>query len=177
MKRSLPDARLRGRATRGWISELSMACGLLLSVMVVGCAGSLDPGVGGGGGTSGGGMGGGPAPGCQTAIFANQCASCHATGSGSAGLDLQSANPETRLVAQMSSTTANGGACEGMTLLVPGSNPAMGVFIDKISMNPPPCGFSMPYGSLPTKADQDCLKAWALSVTTATSPFTGETTP
>ena len=48
MKRSLPDARLGGRATCKWIGELSMAWGLLLSVMLIGCAGSLDPGVVGG---------------------------------------------------------------------------------------------------------------------------------
>ena len=54
MKRSLPDARVRGRATYKWIGNLSMAWGLLLSVMVIGCAGSLDPGVGGGGASGGG---------------------------------------------------------------------------------------------------------------------------
>jgi len=179
MKRSLPDARLRGRATREWISELSMACGLLLSVIVAGCAGSLDPGVGGGGtgGMSGGGTGGGPAAGCQTAVFANQCASCHGTGTtGSAGLDLTSPNPETRLVGKMTGTI-NGGVCSGMTLLVAGSNPAMGVFIDKITMTSPPCGASMPFGSLPSTADQACLTAWATIVTTAPSPFSGEGTP
>jgi hypothetical protein len=165
MKRSLPDAHLK----------LSMACGLLLSVMAVGCAGSLDPGVGVGGGGSGG--SGGPTPGCQTAVFQNQCVSCHGTGtSGSGGLDLTSPNPETRLVGKMSGTT-NAAACQGMTLLVAGSNPAMGVFIDKITMNPPPCGMSMPYGSLPLPADQACLQAWATSVTMTASPFTGEETP
>src|SRR5689334_2183848 len=104
MKCSLPDARTCGRATCKWIGTLSIAWGLLLSVMVIGCAGSLDPGVVGGGG-SGGGMGGSSGNGCQVQVLAQQCAGCHAAGSGSAGLDLASPNPETRLVGKMTSTT------------------------------------------------------------------------
>jgi hypothetical protein len=166
MKRWLPDAGLK----------LSMACGLLLSVMAVGCAGSLDPGVGGGG-ASGSGGSGGPVPGCETQVFQMQCMSCHGTGTtGSGGLDLTSPNPETRLVGKMGGSI-NAAACQGMTLLVAGSNPATGVFIDKITMNPPPCGMSMPYGNLPSKADTDCLKAWATGVTMTASPFTGQETP
>src|SRR5262249_48097306 len=96
-------------------SELFLACGLLLSVMVIGCAGSLDPGVGGGG--SSGGMGGSSGNGCQVAIFAQQCAGCHAAASGAAGLDLASPNPETRMVGKMAAATAIGGMCSGMTLI------------------------------------------------------------
>ncbi len=175
MKRSLPDARLRGRATCEWILELSMACGLLLSVMVMGCAGSLDPGVGAGG-ASGGGTGGAPAAGCQTAIFASQCKSCHAAVGAAAGLDLESANPEMRLVGKMTIADASGGQCENMTLINAGVSPATGVFIDKITMNPPPCGSSMPFGTLLQPADQACLKSWAAIVATAPAPFTGEET-
>jgi hypothetical protein len=181
MKRSLPEACLRGRLSCHRVSKLFIACGLLVSVMVVGCAGSLDPGVGGGGssgGTGGSGGSGGPAPDCQVAIFRDQCASCHGAGTtGSGGLDLTSPNPETRLVGKMGGSI-NAAACQGMILLVPGSNPATGVFIDKITMNPPAsCGMSMPYGSLPSFADQACLKAWATSVTMTAAPFTGEGTP
>jgi hypothetical protein len=170
MKRSLPDARLHGRATCKWIGTLSMAWGLLLSVMVLGCAGSLDAGV------TGGGTGGSSGNGCQVAVLAQQCAGCHAAGSGSAGLDLASPNPETRLVGKMTSTT-NGGLCGNMTLINAGVTPATGVFIDKITMATPPCGASMPYGSLPNTADTACLVSWANSIATTTAPFSGEETP
>src|SRR5215471_14113110 len=95
MKRSLPDAHLHGRATCKWIGTLSMAWGLLLSVMVIGCAGSLDPGVGTGGG------GGSSGSTCQVAIFRDQCAVCHGATNGSAGLDLASPNPEQRMLNKM----------------------------------------------------------------------------
>src|SRR5690242_2921242 len=103
MKRWLPDACLRGL--------------LLLSIVLTGCAGSLDPGVGGGaGGSNGGGVGGSSGNGCQVAIFANQCATCHiAGGNGAAGLDLASPNPEMRMVGRMGGSS---GSCTGMTLLV-----------------------------------------------------------
>ena len=166
MKRSLPDARVHGRATCKWIGTLSMAWGLLLSVMVIGCAGSLDPGIVGGGGASGG-MGGSSGNGCEVTIFADQCAGCHGTGtSGSAGLDLTSPNPETRMLGKMGGTT-NTGVCSTMTLLVKGSVPATGVFVDKITMMTPPCGTSMPYGSLPNGPDTACLISWANRVAAA----------
>ena len=169
MKRSLPDARLRGRATCKWIGKLSMAWGLLLSVMVIGCAGSLDPGVGGGGAS--GGMGGASGDGCQVAIFRDQCATCHVAGTnGSAGLDLASPNPEQRMLGKMGGSANLGGMCTTMTLLVKGSTPAMGVFVDKITMSTPPCGASMPYGSLPNSVDTACLVSWANGVTMAASP-------
>lgn len=174
MTRSLPDARTRGRATCKWIGTLSIAWGLLLSVMVIGCAGSLDPGVVGGGGASGG-TGGSSGNGCQVAVFANQCASCHGP-SGSAGLDLMSPNPETRMVGKMTSTT-NGGVCGNMTLINAGVTPATGVFIDKITKAMPSCGASMPYGSLLNSTDMACLVNWANGIATTTSPFNGEGTP
>lgn len=171
MKRSLPDARTCGRATCKWIGTLSIAWGLLLSVMVIGCAGSLDPGV-----TGGGGMGGSSGNGCQVAVLSQQCASCHAAGSGSAALDLTSPNPETRLVGKMTSTM-NGGVCGNMTLINRGVSPATGVFIDKITMMTPPCGMSMPYGSLPNATDTACLVSWANSIVNTPAAFSGEETP
>lgn len=152
-----------------------MAWGLLLSVMVIGCAGSLDPGVVGGGGSSGG-MGGSSGSTCQVAVLAQQCAGCHAAGSGSAGLDLASPNPESRLVGKMTSTM-NGGVCGNMTLINAGVTPATGVFIDKITKATPPCGMSMPYGTLPNSTDMACLVNWANGIATTTSPFTGDETP
>ena len=47
-------------------------------------------------------MGGSSGNGCQVAIFASQCASCHSAGGHRAGgLDLASPNPETRMVGKM----------------------------------------------------------------------------
>jgi hypothetical protein len=162
MKRWLPDACLRGL--------------LLLSIVLTGCAGSLDPGVGGGaGGSNGGGMGGSSGNGCQVAIFAGQCKSCHiAGGNGAAGLDLESPNPETRMVGKMGGSS---GSCMSMTLLVANSNPAMGVFVDKITMSTPPCGSSMPLGGLPSPADQACLTSWATMVANMPQAFGGQETP
>jgi hypothetical protein len=163
MKRWLPDACLRGL--------------LLLSIVLTGCAGSLDPGVvGGGGGSNGGGVGGSSGNGCQVAIFAGQCASCHTASSPQANLDLSSPNPESRLVGKMAATT-NGGMCGGMTLINANTNPATGVFVDKVTMMTPPCGFSMPFGSLPSAADQACLKSWATMVANMPQAFGGEETP
>jgi len=164
MKRWLPDACLRGL--------------LLLSIVLTGCAGSLDPGVGGGaGGSNGGGVGGSSGNGCQVAIFAGQCASCHAAASPASGLDLASPNPESRMVGKMAASMANGGMCSGMTLINANTNPATGVFVDKVTMMTPPCGFSMPYGSLPSAADQACLKSWATMVASMPQAFGGEETP
>jgi len=72
---------------------------------------------------------------------------------------------------------ASGGMCTGMTLLVANSNPAKGVFVDKITMSTPPCGSSMPLGSLPSAADQACLTSWATIVANMPQAFGGEGTP
>lgn len=181
MKRSLPDARLCGRATSKLISAQGIstwaaACGLL-SVLVLGCAGSLDPGVGGGGGSSGGGTGGATTD-CATPILTSKCVPCHATGGGSASLDLQSANPGPRLVGKMGGPALTGGQCTAMVLLNAGSNPATGAFIDKITMATPPCGALMPFGGPMLPQDQiTCLQNWATGLTTAPAPFSGQEAP
>ena len=161
MKRSVPAAPLRGRATSNWMLGWAAAGGLLLSFVVLGCAGSLEPGVGTG---STGGMGGsGGGSDCQTAIFTSKCVFCHSTAGASAGLDLEAASPELRMVGK---PTGAGTACPGGTLLVTGSTPAMGVFIDKITHNPPTCGGSpMPLGGTLSAAELSCLTTWADSVT------------
>ena len=179
MKRSLPDARLCGRKTSrlisGWVAA---ACGLL-SVLTLGCAGSLDPGVGGGGGgSSGGGTGGATTADCATPILASKCVPCHATGGGSANLDLQSPNIGARLVGKMGGPATTGGLCSTMVLLNAGSNPATGVFMDKITMATPPCGSLMPFGGPMLPQDQiTCLQNWATGLTTAPAPFSGPETP
>jgi hypothetical protein len=135
----------------------------LLSFFLLGCPGSLDPGVGGGG--DGGGTGGTTGtPGCEVALLANRCASCHGSASNSAGLDLQSANPGARLVG-VTAFTGTGAACAGRNLLDPASNPATGVFIDKITLAVP-CGLTMPVGSTLSMAEKTCLTTWATIVTT-----------
>jgi hypothetical protein len=168
MKRSVPAAPLRGRATSNWTWGW-LAAGGLLSFFALGCAGSLEPGVG-----TGGMAGSGGGTDCQTAIFASKCVGCHATASASAGLDLQSANPEMRLVGK---PTGAGTSCPGGTLLVANVTPASWVFIDKLTMNPPSCGGSqMPLGGSLLPAELSCLTTWANGVV-ATAPFIGEETP
>jgi hypothetical protein len=174
MKRSLPDACLRGRVYNPRVIDLfleqSLACGLLLSVMVIGCAGSLDPGVGGNSG-----MGGSSGADCQTMIFNANCVGCHGSASPAVGLDLQSPNVETRLVGI---ATGSGSSCPGANLLDKPSNPATGVFIQKVTMMTPTCGgLSMPYGlALLSQTDQQCLTSWATSLT-MNAAFTGQETP
>ncbi len=111
---------------------------------------------------------------CQTAIFASKCVGCHATASASVGLDLEAANPESRMIGK---PTGAGTSCPGGTLLVAGSIPASGVFIDKITNHPPTCGgAAMPLVGSLTGTELTCLTNWANSVT-ATAPFLGEGTP
>jgi hypothetical protein len=112
-------------------------------------------------------------------IITVNCAtsSCHIPGPNndglSGGLDLTvDANIASRLVGVMSVGTAtNGSSCMSSTspYLVPGSNPATGLLIDKISSTHPPCGSFMPYASpsLLPAAQRTCLIQWA---TTLTSP-------
>jgi hypothetical protein len=145
------------------LSLLLTVGGGLLSLFLVGCPGSLDPGVGAGGGSGGAGGSGGP---CNpTPVFTARCTSigCHNSSGAAAGLDLQSANPAARLVG-VGTGTGTGAACSGQTLLNPGSNPATGVFIDKITT--PTCGLMMPEtGGALSAGDLACLTSWATSVT------------
>ena len=54
-----------------------------------------------------------------------------------------------------------------MPYLVEGSNPAAGLFIDKIVNSPPSCGVQMPYGMTALAgSDLTCVKSWALGITT-----------
>jgi hypothetical protein len=101
---------------------------------------------------------------------------CHAAGTPAAGLDLTPAGAAAALLNKDTGTTDQGSMCASMKLLNPGVTPATGVFIDKITMNPPPCGQPMPYGTLPSATEQACLIAWANGLT-ATAAFTGEDRP
>jgi hypothetical protein len=105
------------------------------------------------------------------AIFVPKCATagCHdATGS-AAGLDMKSAGLETRLLGKMppGGGTTFPSVCSGMNkiYLVAGSNPASGLFIDKLTSSPG-CGAQMPYtGAKLSTAETNCIKSWATSVT------------
>jgi len=148
---------------------LAVSCGLFSMVLLGGCPGTLDPGVGVGLGGTGGSSG---TNNCQVPILAS-CGLCHVP-NGSAGLDLQSANPGTRLVGVPSSTnTSLGAMCAGKTLLVAGSNPAMGLFIDKIT-NAQDCGSAMPIGPALSADELTCLTTWATSLTSPPAAFTDE---
>jgi hypothetical protein len=96
---------------------------------------------------------------------------CHdsSNAASNAGLDF---SKTAGLVAQLLGKTSpgiNGSACGGDTkpYLQAASNPASGLLIDKLFADPPPCGFSMPYGG-PRLAGSDavCVKSWAVAVTT-----------
>jgi hypothetical protein len=95
---------------------------------------------------------------------------CHGT-MPAAGLDLLSPGWEARLLG--GAPTRGAGLLEktmcadqGRVYLVPGSNPAVGLLMDKLRPNPP-CGHQMPYG-LPAlqPADVACFQAWATALTT-----------
>jgi hypothetical protein len=185
---------LRSRVS-GWVG-VAGAAGMLVSVLILsGCPGTLDPTQFNISGTGGNGTGGGTPTGGSTGtggssgnctggndgvnIIMTNCAtaSCHIPGplndGLSGGLDLTvDANIGSRLVGVMSmGTSTNGSACMTSTspYLDPGSNPATGLLIDKISSTHPPCGSFMPYASpsLLPSAQRTCLIEWA---TTLTSP-------
>ena len=156
---------LGGTPPRGaaMIRRNAWSAGALLSFVVAGCAGSLDPGVTGNGGSGGS---GGSNGGCEVALLASQCAPCHGAASPASGLDLQSSGFASRLVGQMSQSTALGGACPNKTLLDQGSNPATGFFIDKITNDTPSCGVVMPFLAKMSAANITCLTDWATRLTT-----------
>lgn len=90
---------------------------------------------------------------------------CHDNAGSAAGLDLTTAGWETHLVGKAS---AGGGVgslmskCAGMVYLKPGVVPAQGLFMDKLLVNPPPCGQPMP--NLPpllTPTQKACVQSWA----------------
>ncbi|HET6147563.1 MAG TPA: hypothetical protein VFH68_08520 [Polyangia bacterium] len=153
------------RFLAGW---LAVPCGLM-SMFLLGCPGTLDPGVGAGGmmGTN---------DNCQVQVLKDKCAlaGCHAAGTPAAGLDLQSADIATRLVDHDTGDAAGGGQCSGMKLLNGGASPATGVFIDKITT--PVCGSPMPLGGSLTAAQKTCLTDWANTLT-APAAFIGEDRP
>jgi hypothetical protein len=133
-----------------------------------GASGS-NGGAGGTGGTGGTGVG------CDVApiMTRNGCTIdgvCHGRDP-AAGLDLLTPGWEARLLGGapkrgagvLSKTLC---ADQGRVYLVPGSNPAVGLLMDKLRPNPP-CGAQMP-DALPQLKPEDlaCFQAWATALTT-----------
>jgi hypothetical protein len=146
---------------------VTVGCGLL-SLFLAGCPGTLDPSIVI---TDSGSTGGCDAP----AIIKMKCATlgCHTTSAQAANLDLEVANANTSMVGAPTGTT-NLAACMGGTLLNPGSNPATGVFIEKITT--PTCGVKMPQTGTPlTAAQVTCLTTWATTATMTAAPDSGAT--
>src|SRR4051812_49873856 len=145
-----------------------------LAVAVVtglaGCAGDLDPSLlpNGQAGT-GGGVTVCDAP---KVVFASSCAitGCHAPNTaGGAGLDLGSAGVAARLLGQGPSTdVAASAVCTsvGKPYLVPGSNPATGLLMDKMDAAKVTCGSTMSVLGQLTASQLTCLSAWATALTT-----------
>ncbi|MDB4982263.1 MAG: hypothetical protein JWM82_3015 [Myxococcales bacterium] len=164
---------------------------LAAGVVLASCFGDrgvlfVDPSVDDGGvkptgGTSGsnggasGNSGVAGAPGCDVApiMLKSGCTIdgvCHGT-MPAAGLDLRTSGWQMRLLG--TGPTRGAGllaktmcADQGRIYLVPGSNPAVGLLMDKLRPNPP-CGAQMPFG-LPALQPQDleCFQAWATALTT-----------
>jgi hypothetical protein len=144
-------------------------------------------------GSGGGGSGGGGAGGGKTCTLADVNAivqpagapvpytgcvvinACHDNAGSAAGLDLTTAGWQTKLVGQ--NPVANKGAsaslysmCVGHgPYLVAGSNPAAGLFIDKLKPGAsPPCGVHMPnLGAMLSNDQFACIQSY---LTTLTSP-------
>jgi hypothetical protein len=97
---------------------------------------------------------------------------CHDAQGSAAGLNLVSPGWERRLVGGMpqsgSSPIGIQSLCagQGRSYLVPGSQPATGLFLDKLTQSPPPCGAHMPdLGSPLTPAELACVQSWASALT------------
>jgi len=166
------------RRAPGWFGLLGV---LATSLGAMGCPGNLDPSLIGGsgsGGTSGG--GGTSGSNCTGALdgatlVTTNCAvsGCHVPGGlQSAGLDLTvDATIGTRLVGILSAgDTTHGSLCAGWPTpyLKPGSNPAAGLIIDKISLKSGnaalcPSGDAMPWPGITMlpAAQQACIEEWA----------------
>jgi hypothetical protein len=145
----------------------------LLAFAAAGCPGNVDPSLlprgGGGGGTGNSGGGGGGTQVCDPApIFAaRNCAlaGCHDAAGSSANFDMMTPGWQTQLVGV---TPEGGGSLPSKCVdsgpyLVPGSNPAAGLFMQKLNADAPAaCGDLMPLvGTRLSAADLDCVQSWA----------------
>jgi hypothetical protein len=144
-----------------------------LALAAVNCGGGEE--TTGTAGTGGGGAGTGGTAACDVPkIFTTySCAlanACHGGATPAAGFAMDKAGWETGLVGKspMANTTGVASACVGKgPYLVAGSNPATGLFIEKLSKKTPVCGERMP--NLPgmelTAAEIACVQTWANNLT------------
>jgi hypothetical protein len=159
-----------------------------LSVGAAGCAsGSDGTGTAGSSGTAGGGGTAGSTGACTlddvNKIFVSPAGqitgctvagTCHDANGTAAGFNMTSPGWQTKLVG-MSPVAGAGTAtgfptmCAGMgPFLVAGSNPAKGLFLDKIdpTTSTAPCGLHMPELQASLTAQQfSCIKSWATTLT------------
>jgi hypothetical protein len=159
-----------------------------LSVGAAGCAsGSDGTGTAGSGGTAGAGGGAGSTA-CAladvTTIFTSMATThnhncttalaCHDATGAAAGFDMATAGWQNKLVGMGpkagagSPTYPSMCATSGLKYLDVGSNPATGLFLDKINpgMAVPPCGVPMPeiYPRL-SATEFACVQSWATTLT------------
>jgi hypothetical protein len=164
---ALPDGSAsQGQPSGGQAGAGSGAAG------VTGTAGAY--GAAGGNGSAGTGAIGYPSCDVQPVIQKYQCTlmgACHDSNGSAAGLDLATAGWEQRLLGNGPGSFGPGvvpSKCgdEGRIYLIPGSQPAKGLFLDKLMDDPPPCGFRMPFGfPAMTATDLQCIQAWANALT------------
>jgi hypothetical protein len=141
-----------------------------------GTSGTAGTGGGGSGGNTGAaGTMGGTGPCDAMPIFAiHSCAAamaCHDANGAAAHFDMKTAGWQTKLVGVKPSSggaAGLGSVCiaSGMPYLVAGSQPARGLFLDKLMAAKPACGAQMPL--IPpnlTFAELDCVQRWANGLT------------
>lgn len=100
-------------------------------------------------------------------IFTANCTVCH-TGTGYAGLDLTAASlPGLLDKAPPGGGSTSASVCTGMgkKYLIPNTNPAQGLLLDKLTSSAG-CGMRMPYLANPlSTSDIACINSWALTLT------------
>jgi hypothetical protein len=122
----------------------------------------------------------GPAAGCDikplmgpTKYACTVAGACHdGSPATAAGLDMVNPGWEQRLIGQLPPGT-NASMCGGVKTpyLIAGSRPAAGLFLQKLTQDPPPCGALMPTLGGPMSADDlQCFQRWADALTAAAAP-------
>jgi len=150
----------------------------VISAGAMGCAGGGTETTGTGGSGGGGGSGGrcNALPLFNSTSPMHTCSvvgACHDGQGSAAGLDLLTPGWQNHLVGRAPSATAGAMslmsmcANKGFVYLVAGSNPATGLFLDKLKTTPP-CGVHMPNlpGSDFSATELACIQDWATGLTT-----------
>src|SRR5205085_9973029 len=149
-----------------------------------GCPGAVDPSLwptANGNSSGNPGSGGAGMPACDpTPIFANKlCANigCHDSFATAANFDMTTTGWQTRLVGvNPKGSGANPAKCASNgSYLAPGTQPATGLFLDKVNPNTtPPCGVLMPQVGTPLSMTEfDCVQSWANALVMAAPSTSG----